>query len=117
MNVISLTGRVHDTPVRKDTRNGVVTELVLAIDGKKREWIMVQAWGRLAGTCAQHLSTGRRIAVTGELRSRKWIGTDGASNKVWFVQGTDVTFLDPPPTKPVPDASPASAPAKVGAKQ
>lgn len=117
MNVISLSGRVHDTPVRKDTKDGVVTELVLAIDGKNRQWIMVEAWGRLAGTCAQHLTTGRRIAVTGELRSRRWISVDGASNKSWFVRGNDVTFLDSPPTKSIGQTTRvASAAAAAGVK-
>lgn len=104
MNVICLTGRVKDDPVRKDTKHGVLAQWVLAVDGRDREWITVEVWGRLAGTCATHLCAGRRISVSGELRSKQWNNRDGARQKTWFVKGTDVTFLDPPPNQTAPDA-------------
>ncbi len=100
MNVVALTGRVTDDPVRKDTTNGVVAEWVLAIDGKQREWITVEVWGRLAGTCAAHLAAGRRISVSGSLHTKKWNDATGTRHERWYIKGNDVTFLDPPPNKP-----------------
>jgi len=89
---------VKDDPVRKDTRNGVVAEWAIAIDGKHREWIGIEVWGHLAGTCAQHLRAGRRIAVTGSLRTKQWNDRDGNRQRIWFCKANDVTFLDPPPS-------------------
>ena len=67
MNVLTLTGRLGSDPVRRDTTNGVVCEFRLAVDGRPRIWITVETWGHLAGTCAQHLHDGRRVAISGTL--------------------------------------------------
>ncbi len=109
MNVVTFTGRVKDDPVRKDTKHGVVAEWVLAVDGKNREWISVEAWGRLAGTCASYLRAGRRVAVTGELHTKQWNDSDGTRHKTWYVQGRDVTFLDSP-TDNTPEPSSSKVP-------
>lgn len=110
MNVVTFTGRVKDDPVRKETRSGVVAEWVLGIDGKHREWITVEVWGHLAGTCSAHLRAGRRIAVTGSLRTRQWNDREGNRQRVWFCKGSDVTFLDAPisATGGVPDQTVAA---------
>ncbi len=109
MNVVALTGRVIDDPVRKDTTKGVVAEWVLAVDGKQREWITVEVWGRLAGTCAAHLVAGRRISVSGALHTKKWNDASGARQERWYVKVSDVTFLDQPPNKATCPAAPEQA--------
>ena len=65
MNVVTLTGRLHNDPARRETSKGVVTTFRLAVDANRhRLWIDIETWGQLAGT-ATHLTKGRHVAVTG----------------------------------------------------
>lgn len=96
MNLVALTGRLADEPDRRDTTNGVVCSFRLAVDGKPRLWITIDTWGRLAGTCAQHLHNGRRVAVTGALVHDQYVTRTGDRADRWYVRANDITFLDPP---------------------
>lgn len=96
MNVLTLTGRLCSDPVRRETGSGVVCEFRLAVDGKPRIWITVETWGHLAGTCAQHLSDGRRVAVSGQLAHRQFVSRSGEKVDVWLAKARNVTFLDRP---------------------
>ncbi len=95
MNVLTITGRLTADPVRRDTTRGVVTELRLAVDSRPRLWITVEAWGQLAGRCAQHLVLGRHTAVTGQLVCDEYL-RNGEKQTRWFCRATSVTFLDAP---------------------
>ena len=96
MNVLTLTGRLGSDPVRRDTTNGVVCEFRLAVDGRPRIWITVETWGHLAGTCAQHLHDGRRVAITGTLANRQYVNRSGDKVDLWYAKARHVTFLDRP---------------------
>jgi len=96
MNVLTVTGRLADDPVRRETPKGVVCEFRLAVDGRPRLHLTVQAWGHLAGRCAQHLAAGRHVGVTGTLRHEQWITRAGERADRWYTRATDVTFLDRP---------------------
>ena len=96
MNVLTVTGRLADEPVRRETFRGVVCEFRLAVDGRPRLYVTVQAWGHLAGRCAQHLTTGRHVGVTASLRRDQWIGRDGERADRWYTRANDVAFLDGP---------------------
>ncbi|MAT06825.1 MAG: hypothetical protein CL424_17465 [Acidimicrobiaceae bacterium] len=96
MNVLTVTGRLADDPIRRETSKGVVCEFRLAVDGRPRLYLTVQTWGHLAGRCAQHLTTGRHVGVTGSLRHDQWITKDDERADRWYVRATDVAFLDQP---------------------
>lgn len=96
MNVLTLTGRLGSDPVRRDTSNGVVCEFRLAVDGRPRIWITVETWGHLAGTCAQHLRDGRRVAISGALANRQFVNRAGEKVDLWYAKARQVTFLDRP---------------------
>ena len=96
MNILCLTGRVADQPVRRDTPKGVVCEFRLAAHGHPRLWITVVSWGHLAGVCAQHLHTGRPVAVTGALHRDQYTTRTGERAERWYCKATDVTFVGPP---------------------
>ncbi len=96
MNVLTVTGRLADDPVRRETPKGIVCEFRLAVDGRPRLYLTVQAWGHLAGRCAQHLVTGRHVGVVGNLRHEQWITRAGERADRWYVRATEVTFLDRP---------------------
>lgn len=94
MNVLTVTGRLADEPVRRETPKGVVCEFRLAVAGRRRIYLTIQTWGHLAGRCAQHLTTGRLIGVTGSLRHDQWITRAGERADRWYASATDVVFLD-----------------------
>lgn len=98
MNVITLTGYLHNDPARRDIpSHGVVAEFRLAVrEPRHRLWIDVECWGQLAGTVAAHLIKGRHVAVTGELRHTTYHGRDGQRREDWTVRADRITFLDNP---------------------
>ena len=96
MNVLTLTGRLGVDPVRRDTSKGVVCEFPLVVHGRPRLWITIVTWGHLAGHCAQHLTTGRNVAVTGSLLHDQYLTREGKRADRWYCNASRVTFLDRP---------------------
>lgn len=94
MNAITLAGRVCSTPIRRETNRGVVCEFRLAVECRPRLWIVVQSWGTLAGSAAQHITKGRTIAVTGSLISEEYATRSGETSVRWFVRATSLSYLD-----------------------
>jgi single-strand DNA-binding protein len=96
VNVLNLTGRLTADPVRRETSRGVVCEFRVAVDCRPRLWIGIEAWGQLAGRCAQHLRAGRRVAITGALVTEEYTSRAGERVTRWYVRASAVTFLDRP---------------------
>ena len=98
MNHITIAGRLVDDPVRKEANGSIVTSFRLASgrSGSKtgRLWIDVDTWGRLAGTCAQHLTKGRHVLVAGRLTQKQWADpATGEKRSRYLVTARDVDFL------------------------
>lgn len=98
VNHITVAGRLVDDPVRKEANGSVVTSFRLAAGrgGSKtgRLWIDVDTWGRLAGTCHQHLAKGRHVLVAGRLGQREWADSStGEKRSRYVVVATEVDFL------------------------
>ena len=101
MNHITIAGRLEDDPVRKEANGSVVCSFRLASgrSGTKtgRLWIDVDAWGRLAGVCYQHLTKGRHVLVAGRLTHKQWADpTTGEKRSRYLVTATEVDFLGSP---------------------
>ncbi len=100
MNSTNLVGRLTATPRLRHTPNGAaVTDLRLAVDrrGDGTDFLTVTAWNRTAEVAAQHLTTGRRIAVTGRLEQQTWTDRDtGANREKVVVVANRLDFLDAP---------------------
>lgn len=96
MNVLTVAGRVASEPVRRETARGVVCEFRLAVECRPRLWIVVQTWGQLAGRCAQHLTNGRTISVTGQLISEPYATRAGEQAVRWYLRAATITYLDRP---------------------
>jgi single-strand DNA-binding protein len=107
---ITIVGNLGGDPTMKFLPNGdPVTNFSVATnrrwtgsDGQQQEettWFRVSAWGRLAETCNEYLSTGRQVLVEGRLRPdddgnpRTWIGNDGAARASFEVTAQTVQFL------------------------
>lgn len=100
MNHITIAGRLVEDPVRKEANGSVVTSFRITSGRSEsksgRLWIDVDTWGRLAGTCHQHLAKGRHVLVSGRLTQKQWAdATTGEKRTRFAVRATAVDFLLP----------------------
>jgi len=98
VNHITIAGRLVEDPVRKEVNGSVVTSFRIASgrSGVKsgRLWIDVDTWGRLAGTCHQHLTKGRHVLVSGRLAQKEWSdAATGGKRSRYLVTARAVDFL------------------------
>ena len=100
MNTITITGRVENDPIRKETNDSVVTTFRLASGqtGKRggRLWIDIDAWGQLGGTAARLATKGRTVVVNGRLQARSYENRDGDKITIWSIVAADIEYLDKP---------------------
>ena len=114
LNKVMLIGNVGNDPEMRFTPNGnPVTSFSLAVnhgfttkDGEKKqetEWFTIVSWNRLAETCNQFLSRGRRAYVEGRLKTHMWEGPDGQRRFRNEIIANQVLFLDRQPATQLPD--------------
>ena len=100
MNTITVTGYLANDPARRDTTKGVVAEFRVAVDDRpSRLWIDIETWGRTAGNVAAHLTKGRHVAVTGQLRHDQYHDRNNQLRDRYYITAERITYLDNP-TKP-----------------
>ena len=105
MNTIQLIGRLTRDPELRSTPNRTeVTTLRLAVPRRKKDgedqgavYVDVVTFSKQAEAVAEHLSKGRRVAVTGRLEYREWQGQDGSPHSKHEVIADQVEFMDAPP--------------------
>ena len=104
INKVILVGRLGADPEMKNTSTGQkVTRINLATSEswvnregerqEKTEWHRVVIWGKLAETCAQHLSKGRQVYVEGRLQTRSWETESGDKRFSTEIVASQVLFL------------------------
>ena len=104
INKVILVGRLGADPEKKQTQTGqTVTRLNLATSEswvnregerqEKTEWHRIVIWGKLAETCAQHLSKGRQVYIEGRLQTRSWETEKGEKRFSTEVVANQVLFL------------------------
>ena len=107
LNKMLLIGNVGRDPEMRYTPNGnAVTSFSLAVnwrytprDGEPREeteWFRIVTWNRLAETCNNYVTKGRKVYVEGRLKSNRWVGQDGETRFSNEVIADTVTFLSSP---------------------
>jgi single-strand DNA-binding protein len=107
LNKVLLMGNLTRDPETKHTPKGTaVTQMSLAINRKytteggdhKEEvtYVDVEAWGRLAENCAEHLSKGKQVFVEGRLKLDTWEDKNTGEKKSRLRVAADmVQFLSP----------------------
>lgn len=104
INKVILVGRLGADPEKKQTQTGqTVTRLNLATSEswinregerqEKTEWHRIVIWGKLAETCAQHLTKGRQVYIEGRLQTRSWETEKGDKRFSTEVVANQVLFL------------------------
>lgn len=105
LNKVMIIGNVGTDPEMRFTPNGSpVTSFRIATsrvytspEGERKqetEWFTVTAWNKLAESCNQFLTKGRRAYVEGRLRTRTWEGQDGQKRMRVEIMAERVLFLD-----------------------
>lgn len=64
---------------------------------EETEWFNVVAWSKLAETCNQLITKGRKVYIEGRLRTRSWEGQDGQKRYRTEVIATSMVLLDSRP--------------------
>lgn len=109
LNLVQLIGRLGADPEMRFTSGGAaICRLNIATNrvvgrghnGEREyvtDWTTVEAWDRLAERCNEYLHKGRRVLVTGSLRTDSWEDRETKQRRYrTYVRAEDVMFLDPP---------------------
>ena len=103
MNKVLLIGRLTKDPEIRYTPNKVaVANFTLAVSRpflnqkgeRETDFIPIVVWGKLAEQCANNLTKGRLVAVSGRLQVRSYEAQSGIRRWVTEVVADEVQFLD-----------------------
>jgi len=102
LNNVVLIGNLTRDPELRYTPSGLpVATLRLAVNRSftnqqgeiETDFFNVVVWRNQAEKCAEYLSKGRQVAVTGRLQSRSWEANDGQKRSTIEVVADRVVFL------------------------
>lgn len=105
LNSVVLIGNLTRDPDLRYTPNGVpVCTLRLAVSRNfanqqgevEADFFNVVVWRNQAEKCAEYLTKGRQVAVTGRLQSRSWETPDGQRRSTVEIVADRVVFLGRP---------------------
>ena len=114
LSKVALIGNLGSDPEMRYTPGGnPVTSFSVATNRRytdsngetkeETEWFRVIAWRKLAESCNQFVTKGKRVYVEGRLRTRNWEGQDGQKRVSVEVVANRVLFLDRRATVSVPE--------------
>lgn len=102
LNSVVMIGNLTRDPELRYTPSGIpVCTLRLAVSRNfpnqqgevEADYFNVIVWRNQAEKCAEYLSKGRQVAVTGRLQSRSWEGADGQRRSTIEIVADRVVFL------------------------
>lgn len=101
MNTVALVGRLTCDPRARSTADAPVTVLRLAVARRSGAaddavFVNVVCFGRLAAAALEHLTRGRRVAVTGRLDHYIWTDVAGRRRERHEVVAERLDWLDSP---------------------
>ena len=110
VNRVTLLGNLGADPDVKKTASGqTITLFNLATsnawtnkEGQRQEhteWHRIVVWGKLAETCAEYLSKGRKVYVEGRLQTRSWEDDNNQKRYTTEIVASQVLFLNTPEKK------------------
>ncbi len=87
------------TPTGKPVANFTVAVSRVGRDAggertEETEWFRINAWDKLAETCAQYLKKGAKVYVEGRLQTRKYSDRDGVERTSVEVVANELLMLD-----------------------
>jgi single-strand DNA-binding protein len=108
LNKVTIIGNVGRDPEARYTPSGkMTTSFSVAVsrrytgqDGQPQdetEWFNVVTWEKLAETCNQLVTKGRKVYIEGRLQTRSWDGQDGTKKYRTEVVAGQMLLLDAKP--------------------
>lgn len=104
LNRAEIIGRLGQDPDIRYTQSGtavanvsVATNHSVKQDGEwvdATEWHRVVIWGKMAEACAEYLSKGSQVYISGRLQTRSWEDKDGTKRWATEIVAQDIIFLD-----------------------
>lgn len=91
--IVTVVGNVADSPLRKNTQGGAVTNFRLASTARRYDattgqyvdsgtfWVDVECWNALSGNVAGSISKGDPVIVHGTLTTHSWESDSGPRSK------------------------------------
>lgn len=103
MNSVNQVGRLTRDPEVRDLPSSEaarVCEMRIAVDNGRYDptFVDVVAYGKLGDACAEHLETGRQVAVDGRLDYDEWTTRDGSRRSRHYITARSIDFLAKPRT-------------------
>jgi single-strand DNA-binding protein len=101
MNKLFIVGNLTKDPETRTTPNGdTVCNFSVAVNRRNRDrnecdFFRVNAWKKLGETCQSYLAKGRKVAVTGEVRSDTYQTPTGEFRAQMVINADEVEFLSP----------------------
>ena len=101
LNQIVIQGRLTKSPELRHTQSGkAVASLSIACDrdfkdsngNKATDFFDVAVWGQTGERCADWLSKGQLVTLTGRLQTRDWTDRDGNKRKLFEIMAQNVYF-------------------------
>jgi single-strand DNA-binding protein len=104
MNHVIFSGNLTRDPELVHSGERAICRMRVAVDNGKHDttYIDVASFDRQAYACAEHLSKGRRVGVSGSLAYSEWRDDEGRRRERYNVIGR-VEFLDRPPAQRDPE--------------
>ena len=108
MNKIIIIGNLTGDPEKRSTQSGkLVITFTVACNRRGEnagaDFFRVAAWDKLGETCAQYLAKGRKVCVTGSVRSGAYLNASGQAVGTLEVTAHEVEFLTPKHEAAQPD--------------
>lgn len=105
INVVMLTGRLGKDPELRYMQNGkpvcsfsiATSKKYTGSDGEKKEiteWNEISVFGAFAEIANRYMAKGKRVALTGELKTNSWEDADGSKRSKKIIVARDVHFID-----------------------
>ena len=98
MNHICIIGNATKDTELYEAKETDISTTYVAVNGYKEDetdFFTVKAFGDLAIVFAKYVTKGKKVAVTGVMRSRKYEDKDGKTQTVWEIYAKTVEFLSP----------------------
>lgn len=101
LNQIVIQGRLTKSPELRHTQSGkAVASLSIACDrdfkdsngNKNADFFDIVVWGQTGERCADWLSKGQLVTLTGRLQTRDWTDRDGNKRKSFEIMAQNVYF-------------------------
>ena len=101
MNKLTIIGNLVRDPELRTLNSGVnVCTFTVAVNRRRKaegqpeaDFFRVSAWRQLGETCEKYLAKGRKVAVTGSVEARAYMGSDGQPKASLEMTADDVEFL------------------------